>query len=387
MFTRSRLVQWVAGFVLGSLVTMGTASAQRTPTASAGALAADESNPKLERSSCVLMLQRGARYTGPGMASANLNALADLNALTTAMTTTGLIDPAAKAALGLGAREWPKVLRIEILPAGAQAVKLSVSVDPGPNKLTQPEPAAALLRELVDRAKAVVSQSAEPRRQEVKVRLDEIEERRAELRKSIESLRKRVREAEVNGFRVGNALADPVAIQRRQLELELSGKRPRLKAITEILPRIAAEADELKTALRGLVAAREMLVTGLEKAVEAGKAESLELLRARADLAEARVRAAEGGRTTSAPPSRNFRDERLNLEVDIAALEAQLRALPATPAETNPKPAEDPQQVRSDLMRAENENNMLESQYQQARRDYEQLGSPPTLVVLDGNAK
>jgi hypothetical protein len=40
--------------------------------------------------------------------------------------------------------------------------------------------------------------------------------------------------------------------------------------------------------------------------------------------------------------------------------------------------------VRSELFRAENEGANLESQYQQIRREYEQLAAPPTLVVLDG---
>ena len=133
-------------------------------------------------------------------------------------------------------------------------MKLSVSVNPGPNSLKQPEPAAVLLRELINRAKAVVSQSFEPRRQEIKTRLDELEKRRAELRASIENLRKRLRDAEASGIR--GARLDPVANQRRQIESELAAKRSRLQAIKEILPRVAAQTDEVGNALRGLVAAR-----------------------------------------------------------------------------------------------------------------------------------
>jgi chromosome segregation ATPase len=293
------------------------------------------------------------------------------------MTTTGLIDPAAKAALGLGPREWPKVLRIEVTQAGAQAMKLSVSVNPGPNKLKQAEPAAVLLRELINRAKVVVSQSVEPRRQEIKTRLDEIEKRRAELRASIESLRKRLRDAEASGGFRGAAF-DSVANQRRQVESELAAKRPRLLAIKEMLPRVAAQPDEVGNALRGLVAAREALVAGLEQ----GKGDLVELLRVRADLAEARVRVAEWGSGSSFSPSRSVREELVSLEVDIAALEARLKSLPAT--EPVKPPTEDAQQLRSELFSAENENRTLEMQYRQVQRDYEQLASPPTLVVLDG---
>jgi chromosome segregation ATPase len=302
--------------------------------------------------------------------------MADLTALTTAMTTTGLIDPAAKAALTLGPREWPKLVRIEVAPAGAQAVKLSVVVNPALNSLKQTEPAGALMRELISRAKAVVSQSAEGRREEIKQRLDEIEKRRGELRASIESIRKRLKEAEAHGSRRG--FDEPLADQRRRIDSELSDKRARLLVMKEILPK----TDEMGTALQGLVAARTALVAGLEKAVGEGRGDALELLRARAELAESRVRLAEWGDAPSSSRSRTARDERIHLEIDVAALEARLKTMP--PTET-PKPAaEDAQEVRSELFRTENESRSLETQYQQVRRDYDQIASPPTLVLLDG---
>ena len=384
MVKRILAIRWLAVALAASAVVgaAGQAPAQRTAGtngATAGLLAVDASSKDVARSSCVLILQRSARYTAAGPSSGGPRELADLAALTTAMTTTGLIDPAAKAALGLGPREWPKVVRIEIAPAGAQAVKLSVSVNPGPNSLKQAEPAGALLRELVNRGKAVAGQLAEPRRQEIKTRLDELEKRRAELRGSLESLRKRASTAEMNGVR--GFAADPIAEQRRQVEFELATKRPRLQAIREILPRVTAQADEIGDALRGLVAAREALVVGLEKAVGQGKGDPVEVLRVRADLAEARVRLAEWGTSPSSSPSPKFRDELVKLEVDVTALEAHLKTLPT--ADLAKTPAEDYRQVRSDLFHVENENTSLENQYRQAQRDYEQLCAP-TLVVLDG---
>jgi hypothetical protein len=315
-----------------------------------------------------------------------MNALADLSALTTAMTTTGLVDPAAKAALGLGPREWPKVVRIEISSAGAQAVKLSVNVDPQPNELKQTEPAGALLRELVSRAKAVVNQSVETRREEIKMHLDEMEKRRAENRTLIESLRKRIRGIEASGYLGFAGPADTVATQRRQLESELAAKRPRIQAINQVLKEEPAQGqpDEINKALRELVAAREALVAGLEKAVDQGKAEVIELLRARAALAEARVRTAEAGRIPPFSPSRNLRDELANLLVDVTALDAQLKALPAAPAESARPHPEDAQQLRAELSRAEREYNSSEMQYQQVQREFDQLASPPSLVILDG---
>ena len=386
MVERVRAAQWLAWGLAASVVlgVVGPASAQRTPATTAGALAADDSNERIDRSSCVLILRSSPRYPGSGFATAGASGLADLPALTTAMTTTGLIDPAAKTALGLGPREWPKVVRIEVGPAGMQAVRLAVSVDPGPNALKQPDPAGSLMRALIDRAKVVVSQSIDPRRQEVKNRLDELEKRRTEHRALLEGLRKRLREAEAHGFSAMSGMPDPAVQQRRQVETELAAKRPRLQAIKEILPRYASQADDLTEALKGLVAARAAMVAGLEKALVRGKTDPLDLLRARAELAEAKVRAAEGSHYPTFSPSRTIRDELVSLEIDVASLEAQLRALPGPRAEALKPPAEDAQLLRSELFRAQNEENTLENQYQQARREYEQLASPPTLVVLDG---
>ena len=348
------------------------ALAQRAANATAGTLAVDDSK-ELDRSSCILMLRVSPRV--PGIGTPGALGLPDLSSLTSAMTTTRLIGPAAKEALGLGAREWPKAVKIEVTQAGPQAVKLSVCVDP--KDLKQADPAATLMRELIKRAKTVISQSVEPRRQETKDRLAEIEHRRADLRASLEKLRARLREAETPPFR------DPRGNLRQQLESALAAKRPRLHAIKDNLKRFNAQSDELGNALKGLVAAREALVAGLEKAVEQGKADPLELLRARADLAETRVRAAEGERIPRLTPGLNIREEQLSLQVDIDTLEAQIKALP--PSRDEVKTADDAQALRSELFRLESENNQMEPQYQQAKREYDALGKPPTLVVLDGN--
>ena len=49
--------------------------------------------------------------------------------------------------------------------------------------------------------------------------------------------------------------------------------------------------------------------------------------------------------------------------------------------------ANDARAIRSELFRLESENNQIEPQYQQAKRGYDALGKPPTLVVLDGQTK
>ncbi len=92
-------VRWLAAVLAATIVVgaAGQATAQRTSGTTAGSLAVDDSSKDIDRSSCVLMLRRGTRYTGSGSSSVVASGLADLPALTIAMTTTGLIDPAAKS--------------------------------------------------------------------------------------------------------------------------------------------------------------------------------------------------------------------------------------------------------------------------------------------------
>src|SRR5699024_7329098 len=125
--------------------------------------------------------------------------------------------------------------------------------------------------------------------------LDEMEKRRAELRATIERLRKRVREAEADVSRAMVVPRQSVEARRWQLESELAAKRPRLQALKKVQSQAADEDGGVGNALRELVAARESLAAGLEKAVAQGKRDPIELLRARAELAEARVRATEWG--------------------------------------------------------------------------------------------
>jgi len=240
------------------------------------------------------------------------------------------------------------VVRIDVTQAGQQSVRLSVTVDPEPSHLEKPGPAAALLHELIERAKTVMRQSNEPRRQEVKGRLDEIEKRRAELRATIEVLCKQVRIAERGRMATVDPAAQPGSSSRSWRPSGRDSVRSRKYCL-----RLAKENDELGKALQGLVAAREALVAGLEKAVEQGRPTGWSLLRARADLAEARVRTAEETAARSSSQSRSVRDEAVNSKFDIAAIEAQLKALPrarrrACQVRRRGRPA-----TRNDLMRAE----------------------------------
>ena len=267
--------------------------AKRTTGATAGLLAVDESSKDVARSSCVLILQRSAAVYGCRALQRRSQGAGR------SRRTDYRHDHHRSDRPGGQGRAWAWPARMaqrgtdRDRAGGRSGGETLGERQPGPELLEAGRACRALLRELVNRGKAVASQLAEPRRQEIKTRLDEVEKRRAELRGSLESLRQRASTAEMNGVR--GFAADPIAEQRRQLEFELATKRPRLQAIKEILPRVTAQSDEIGDALRGLVAARKALIVGLEKAVGQGKGDPVELLRVRADLAEARVRLAEWG--------------------------------------------------------------------------------------------
>ena len=142
------------------------------------------------------------------------------------------------------------------------------------------------------------------------------------------------------------------------------------QAIKEILPRYADQADDLTEALRGLVAARAAMVAGLEKRSSGARP----------------TRSTSCGPGPSWPRRRCARPRGAVSPLHVLADDPRRAGEPRSrrrfargPAQglartTKPSsfPAEDVQQLRSELF-AESEGNTLETQYQQVRREYEQL--------------
>lgn len=367
-----RWIPWVAavGLVLGL---WNTARSQGPLGAKVGAATPGQSGP-IDRASCVVMLHGGTHDRMLGGI--------DLGTLSAVMTSTELVDPAAKAALGLGPEEWPRAAQVELSPVGLRAMKVTVTVAQAEKETRRPEAAQVFLRELLSRSKGVIDQMGSPRRREVKERVEALAKRRDELRVQVEDLRKRSRAAESRPSALLGA-GPFQAQQRQQLESQLANRKPRLDAIKAVLPQSQDQLGEVDAAIRDLVAAREALATALAAAVEEGKADRLELLRARADLAEARSRQAAGGGGPS--PLRRYRDELVSLDIEVRVLQAQLAALPAAPT-TGPDepPAEDAQRIRFNLSQAENELRTTEANLQQVQRELEQSSGSSSLVVLDG---
>ncbi|MEJ7636942.1 MAG: hypothetical protein WKF75_02865 [Singulisphaera sp.] len=190
------------------------------------------------------------------------------------MTSTELVDPAAKSALGLGPEEWPKAAQVELTPVGVQAMKVIVTVARSEKETRRSEAAQDFLRELLSRSKVVIGQMASPRRREVQDRVEALTKRRDELRVQVEDLRKRSRAAEIRPsppsalFGTGSVQA-----QRQQIEAQLATRKPRLDAI-----KAAARAqDQLGRSMRRTATSSRPARRwdALAAAVEQGKADRL----------------------------------------------------------------------------------------------------------------
>lgn len=331
------------------------------------------------RASCVVML-RG----GPG--ADRQNGASDLGTIAAALTSTELVDPAAKSALGLGPDQWPTVAQVELTPAGDRSLKIIVTVAPGEKGEARDEAARKLLREMVTRGEGVVARMGSPRRAELQARVKDLGKLLEELKAGAVQLRVRRDDAQAKAAAGGGAAqAFNQPSPRLQLESQLARSKPRLEAIKAVLAKSEGQLGEADAAARELVAAREAVATALAEAVEKGEAGRLDLLRARADVADAKARRVEAERGPIPSPSLRYRDEVTSLDVEVRVLEAQLAALPPEPARpATPANVGDPQRLQIELSRVENELRTAENESSQARRELESLGEPPSLVVLDG---
>jgi chromosome segregation ATPase len=193
----------------------------------------------------------------------------------------------------------------------------------------------------------------------------------------------------------------------QQIEVNLAAQRARLKVIEEEIAKLTAGAAgkpqetsaqaEMKTAWDSLIAAREKAVAAARS--NAGNLDGqVALANAEAELAEARIRAAQAS-VAARPPGFDAPDrwqgERITLRASIAEQEARLGALSerlavlqkksGSPA-TQPVTVYDIERLQRDEQRARQEVDELTNQLDQLRRERRAggAGSAPKLLVLDG---
>jgi hypothetical protein len=381
--------------LMGSGPTLSIAQVDRGRISSTAADAAKG----VQRASTVLQLDYDTNRGG--------QRAIDTQTLNAMLTSTTLVDPAAKRALGLGPEMWPRVAQIELLPAGQAAVKLSVIITSVTEVKLPDNAAQLLLDELTSRAKAAVDQAALRQEQASNERRAAIEKELAVANEKYAKIQSQLRDLRaIAAAGVGDSGGGRgVAQEMQQIEVNLAAQRARLKIIEEEIAKLANKPADAKAKpdpesfWAELVAAREKAV----RAAEASRATSdspenqLAVAKAEAELAEAKIRAAtssEGIRPGFDSPDR-WQGERITLRATIAEQEGRLGALSERLAQQQKKSDATSQQLtpydidrlQRDEQRARQEVDELNQQLDQLRRERRGMGMAPKLLILDGRAE
>lgn len=331
----------------------------------------------VQRASCVLQLDFGAARSSRLVETKTLNAM---------LTSTAVVDPAARDALGLGPDSWPKVAQVELVPAGNYAVRLGVTVTHHP-EIKVPENAAhAFLDQLSARARHAVDQVGIRQEQALAERRGELEKELAAARERLTAIQAKMREAQAASRTDTGRSLRVQGGDRQTLEANMVAQKARLRVIEAELEK--TETAPATSPWMELIAAREKVVQALRQRAERAPDDELVLLQAEASLAEARALAAadtSSGRRFD--PIDRWRTEVINLRAAIAEAEARLELMGAseTPADTT-QPAVDLNQLRQEEMRANQEVSQITSQLEQLRRE-SLTNTAPRLLILDGKVE
>ena len=376
--------------------------------ATAGGASGADASKGIQRASVVVQLDFDPNRSGarPTIDTQTLNAM---------LTSTTLVDPAAKKALGLGPEAWPRVAQIELLPAGNVAVKLSVIVTPVKDVKLPENAAQALLGELTTRAKAAVDQAALRQEQAAGERRAAIENELAAAQQKLDKIQAQLRDARAmagvatgGGGGGGDPFGRGVMQEMQQAEVNIAAQRARLKVIEEEIGKLAANGaggggkPQETPAQSDVKAAWDALIAARQKAVEAARSNAgnleghVALANAEAELAETKLRAAQASvaaRPAGFDSPDRWQGERITLRASIAEQEARLGALSERLAviqkksgasATQPVTAYDIDRLQRDENRARQEVDELSNQLDQMRRERRGAGSAPKLLILDG---
>jgi hypothetical protein len=343
------------------------------PQAKAATAAAATKSP-LERASCVLAVRGG--FNGREL---------DIQAVSAALTSTGVVDPAAKEALGLDAATWPDVVNIELTPAGAQAVKLTVTVSPKGDAKLPPSPARKLMDAVVARV-IKAFQTDVPARKAADERRQKLEARQAELQRELSAARAEVERVAVTARNaVDRTGPDPVSVWREDLQ----DKQVRLKALDATFAEVLKARQPQLDAAKGLLAAREALRGKLEAAAAKGQAADVDLAKAHEAVAEAKAQVAELSLNPAMDPKGRWFDTLVQMRMEVASLERRVAAAKDTPSPTTrPSRSEllaEQERLGRELAQKQSDLQLVANQLEQTRREaYPYQGQPEAKLVVLG---
>ncbi len=318
------------------------------------------------------------------------------------LLTTSMLDGTLCDGLGINdpASVRPAV-QLEIAEAGNQAMTLTVLV------LTDNLPdgaevsAAKVLDALIERGNRAVSRLGGDDVEAMRRELERAQQALKELSAQAEELARDVSQAQAEVYRAQAALQEA---QRRtstrgpSVEGPLRSSRAQLAALERALPEVrefARQMSPIDAAQQDLITLLEETVERLEAEVEAGVATPMDVLRAKVQLAEARVAAAERAEPDDGPLAR-WVNQMMELRLRIAQYEAQLEPDddPATrPAEASVETLSAGynalqvklNQLQQDQRIAQQELSLARNGEQQVQNQMRNAGEPPRLVRLGGS--
>lgn len=250
-----------------------------------------------QRASCVYRVEVDRdRSVAPGPV---------LQTVQAAVTSSALLDPVMKSAIGLDAGQWPRVVQIEVQPIGDVAIKVTVS-SKSDGELTVPETASArvvaeLTRQLLASFNADDDKAVEGKRDALAARRREVEIKIATLQAKLN-----VRPTRVDG---SNEAAERTMLERQRdvWTSEREVQKAMLVAIEQQLADLKEEGPEIAQVKSRLVGQR----------VEA----NLAVARLDAQLAQAQKRVAAMAQPATLPAAPTA------AEADPAAMSSELASL------------------------------------------------------------
>jgi hypothetical protein len=336
--------------------------------------------------SCVIRIDSDAQSPSPGFASVVSQ---DSQAAAALLTSTALMDPAAKEAIGLSPAQRQASVVVNVLPVGPQMARVEVILKRGAGSHYAVGDAAKLGAALIERLKAALAESHEASRAAALARRQPIEKELATAKAKIDDIHAKQRAVRAHDPRSG--YSDPsmelnnVRNQKKSTESELARNRARLATLEPNTAPLIAQWNEIVTLRRKQLDDLKKAAPGQDPKASADAIRAAEdkLADAQAQLATARQATAPADGTNS-----NFRNnEIVNLHTTIADEENRLK-------DSNDQIArlQDPKYLAllDQLPEMQNEENRLRSQtfelqnrLDQIRRSTQDEGTV-RVTVLDG---
>jgi predicted nucleic acid-binding Zn-ribbon protein len=347
--------------VLLSLVLVTTAVAQTPEKAPADRAAATP----IDRASCVLSIRDNS-----GMRRL------EIQTVNATLTSTTFIDPIIAETFNLDAVTWPKLITIDLTPAGNNATKITVTVSS--KAQLPPNSSRRLLAALTSKIVAAYAPETQSR--------DKLEALRKKLQTQMEAKQSEISEMRRKIDQLNSMRRTPhtqYEVPLEQLEADLAEKIQRFEILTSTFREVDESRKPLVEAARQLVKARAEYVTALEAEIATNKEVTPSAIaKARVDLAEAQRVLAQESRNSILDTQTAWFGQYIQSRLEIAGLKIRIERAMATSRPAVGDPAEEMSRLSREMQTAQMEYDMLRQEHDRTRQQLMTVGNGPELVVI-----